>query len=174
MRLSDIMSRPVAVIGETEPAELAHERMTAERVHHFVVVAGRSIVGILSERDLGGRRGESTRRGRLVGELMSPDVVTAGSHTTLRDAANLLRGHAIGCLPIVDDGRLVGIITVSDLLEVLGRGAQAPEPALATRHACQARPAPPWGVARSPSLIKDPDRRGWRRPPPPARRRAAR
>jgi acetoin utilization protein AcuB len=147
MRLVDIMSRPVAVIGQTEPAELAHARMTSERVHHFVVVSGRTIVGILSERDLGGPRGASTRRGRLVGELMSPDVVIAGPRTTLREAANLLRGRAIGCLPVVDNGHLVGIVTVSDLLEVLGRGAAS---------------------------VKDPDRRGSPRPRPRARRRAAR
>jgi CBS domain-containing protein len=46
----------------------------------------------------------------------------------LRDAAAKMRMHCIGCLPIVDDGKLVGITTVSDLLEAIERSAVAPSP----------------------------------------------
>jgi len=45
---------------------------------------------------------------------------------TLRQAANLLRGRTIGCLPVVEGGELVGILTTTDLLELIGRGAEKP------------------------------------------------
>ena len=63
-----------------------------------------------------------------VSSLMSPHTVTVKPDTTLRRAANLMRGHVIGCLPVVEDGKLRGIITVSDLLDCLGRGAESPSP----------------------------------------------
>jgi acetoin utilization protein AcuB len=52
---------------------------------------------------------------------MTAPVATAAPDTTVREAANLLRGRHIGCLPIVEDGRLVGIVTVADLLDLLAR-----------------------------------------------------
>ena len=59
---------------------------------------------------------------------MSRDVVTVEPTTTVRQAANLMRGRYLGCLPVVDGGKLVGMVTTSDLLELLGRGAIAPSP----------------------------------------------
>jgi acetoin utilization protein AcuB len=47
---------------------------------------------------------------------------------TVRQAANLLRGRTIGCLPVVEDGAILGIVTTIDLLELIGRGAERPVP----------------------------------------------
>ena len=44
----------------------------------------------------------------------------------VRQAANLLRGRTIGCLPVLEDGKLVGILTTTDLLEQIGRGSDRP------------------------------------------------
>jgi CBS domain-containing protein len=55
---------------------------------------------------------------------MTSQIVFAKPTTTLRQAANQLRGRSIGCLPILDNGKLVGIVTVSDLLELVGRGIE--------------------------------------------------
>jgi acetoin utilization protein AcuB len=57
---------------------------------------------------------------------MTSPVVTARPETTLRQAANLLRGRTIGCLPVLEEGRLLGIVTTTDLLELIGRGAERP------------------------------------------------
>jgi CBS domain-containing protein len=57
---------------------------------------------------------------------MSHRVVTAAPTTTIREAANLLRGHTVGCLPVLDRGRPVGIVTITDLLELIGRGVEKP------------------------------------------------
>jgi CBS domain-containing membrane protein len=54
---------------------------------------------------------------------MTAPVLTVDSATTIRRTANLMRGRSIGCVPVVDAGRLVGIVTVSDLLALLGRSS---------------------------------------------------
>ena len=53
---------------------------------------------------------------------MTTPVVTATPTMTVRQAANLMRGRSIGCLVVVRAGRPIGIVTVSDLLELMGRG----------------------------------------------------
>jgi CBS domain-containing protein len=128
MRIAEIMKSPVKTVGLDEPAEDAWHKMKADRLRHLVVTEGRAIVGVLSDRDLGGTEaGGSARLGKSVREVMTPDPVTVTGATTLREAANLLRGRAIHCLPVVDDhGRLVGIATTTDLLDLLGRGAERP------------------------------------------------
>jgi CBS domain-containing protein len=58
---------------------------------------------------------------------MSTAVATVGPDETIRRVANLMRGRTIGCVPVLDKKeRLVGIVTVSDLLELLGRGIDRP------------------------------------------------
>ena len=52
--------------------------------------------------------------------------VTADRTDTVRVVANRMRGRSIGCVPVVDRERLIGIVTVSDLLEALGRGIDRP------------------------------------------------
>jgi acetoin utilization protein AcuB len=126
MRLQDFMSRDVETVDERTPADEALTRMRARSLRHLVVMADRRVAGVLSERDLGGRRAASLTRGRTVGELMSRHPVTIGPEATVREAARVLRGRNIGCLPVTDRGRLVGIVTTSDLLEMIGRGAEKP------------------------------------------------
>ena len=127
MRLGEIMQTGVKVAGPDEAAETAFQRMRLQRVHHLVVVDKTGeIVGVLSDRDLGSRRGAILRRNRTVADLMTPRPVTVSPDMSVRQAANLLRGRNIGCLPIVDDGRLVGMVTTSDLLVLIGRGAERP------------------------------------------------
>jgi CBS domain-containing protein len=96
--------------------------MRFNRIHHLVVARGRSVLGVLSDRDAGGRRGASVRTNRAVADLMTAPAVTVGPTMTVREAANLMRGRSIGCLVVVESGRAVGIVTVSDLLELVGRG----------------------------------------------------
>jgi CBS domain-containing protein len=122
MRVQDVMSVNVKTIESAATAEDAWTLMRVNRIRHLVVTGGRRVVGLLSERDLGGARGASARANRLVGELMSAPAVTVESTMTLRQAANVMRGRAIGSLVVVDSSRPVGIVTVSDLLELVGRG----------------------------------------------------
>ncbi len=120
------MSTEVATIDAHQPADVAWSRMNRHRIRHLVAVDGSDLVGIVSERDLGGRSGADVRRGRTVEDLMTPSVVSATPKTTLRQAANMMRSRKIGSLPVFDDDRLVGIITATDVLDELGRGSSRP------------------------------------------------
>jgi acetoin utilization protein AcuB len=124
MRLADLMETSVATVTPELPAEHAWQRMRQRRIHHLVVVDGSRVIGLLSDRDLGSVGGLGLRQNRAVGDLMTRHVVTARPTTTVREAANLMRGRSIGCLPVIQKDRLVGIVTVSDLLMLIGRGAE--------------------------------------------------
>ncbi len=120
MRLGEIMTTPIKTVSPADSAEAAHQLMRLHRIHHLVVMEGKEVVGVVSDRDLGGARGGAVRRSCTVGDLMTRDVATGTPQTTERQAANLLRGRSIGCLPVLDNGKLVGIVTITDLLEILG------------------------------------------------------
>jgi acetoin utilization protein AcuB len=122
MRVQDVMTAGVQTAKPSGKAEDAWELMRAKRIHHLVVTDGARIVGVLSDRDAGGPRGASLRAGRTVADLMTAPAVTVEPETTVRKAANLMRGRSIGCLVIERGGRAAGIVTVSDLLDLLGRG----------------------------------------------------
>lgn len=128
MRVQDVMTEGVQTIAPTSSAEDAWELMQRNDFHHVVVTRGSRVVGVLSHRDAGGRQGEVVRRGRTVEELMTSPVVTVEPTATVRKAANLMRGHSIGCVVVADRGRVVGIVTVADLLDLLGRGVDRPTP----------------------------------------------
>lgn len=126
MRIREVMSEEVQTVAPTVSADQAFEQMRVKNVHHLVVMNSGQLVGLLSERDAGGRRGTAVRQRRTVAELMTPRVVTIRPDATIRQAANLMRGRSIGSLVVVDGRRVAGIVTVSDLLELLGRGAERP------------------------------------------------
>ena len=117
-----MMTAGVKTIAPTAAAEDAWNAMRLNRIHHLVVTNGKQIVGVLSDRDAGGRRGASVRTNRVVADLMTAPAVIADPTLTVREAANLMRGRSIGCLVVVDSGNAIGIVTVSDLLELVGRG----------------------------------------------------
>ena len=128
MRVQDIMTDGVRTVSPTMPAEDAWQLMQQADFHHLVVIDGSRLVGIVSERDLGGPRGRSLRRAKSVADVMTPDVVTVPPDTPVRKAANVMRGRAIGCLVVAVGDRVLGIVTVADLLELLGRGEVRPVP----------------------------------------------
>lgn len=128
MRIAEIMTKAVRSVPPTMPAFQAWELMRRSRIRHLVVTDRGEIRGVLSDRDAGGRRGSNLRAQSTVADLMTSHVVTAEPDTTVRRAANLMRGRTIGSLPVLKGHRLVGIVTVSDLLDVVGRGIDRPRP----------------------------------------------
>jgi acetoin utilization protein AcuB len=146
MRLVEIMSKDVKTAAAAMPAREAWDVMRAANIHHLVVTDGKKIVGIVSDRDLGGARGAALRDKRAVADVMTPNAITARPDTTVKQAANLLRGHVIGCLPVVDGAKLVGIVTTTDLLDLVGKGLAKPDgPSLTfrgTKRATERRQTP--------------------------------
>ena len=128
MRVFEIMSDAVQRVAPTVSASDAIELMGMKRIRHLVVAEGSTLTGIVSERDLGGRNGASGRKDRTVAEMMTRPVVTVARDTPVRKAANLMRGRSIGCLVVTDKGRIVGIVTAADLLELIGRGSDRASP----------------------------------------------
>ena len=127
------MSQSVRSIPTNLDTAAARHLMRSARVRHLVVTDGGRVVGVLSQRDLGGTRTEALPAGN-VARVMSSHVVVVAPETTVREAANLLRGYGIGCLPVVDGKQLVGIVTTSDLLALLcERGHKAPRKSAAPR-----------------------------------------
>jgi len=120
MRIQEIMTTDVHSIESSATLARARELMKARGIRHLVVRRDGRPAGIVSQRDVGGPRGAAPAGN--VADAMSHGFVSIGPDATMRDAANMLRGHVIGCLPVMDDDRLVGIVTISDVLDALGRG----------------------------------------------------
>jgi acetoin utilization protein AcuB len=131
--VSDIMTSGVQTIRPGAPAALARERMRAGRFHHLLVKEGATLVGVVSARDLarGPRRGHEPRR-ITVADFMSPTIVTVTPGTSVHRAANVMRGHSIGCLIVVNATNVAGIVTFADLLNQIDE---------ARRHRRTARPS---------------------------------
>jgi acetoin utilization protein AcuB len=126
MRLREIMRTRVQTISPRETAGVALERMRRGRIRHLVVQDGERIVGVVSDRDIAALG--SLRQVETVEDVMSGPALTCSPDMTLRQAANLLRGRTIGCLPLVEEGKTVGIVTTTDLLELIGAGIERPVP----------------------------------------------
>jgi acetoin utilization protein AcuB len=119
MRTAEIMTYKVETIAPTATTDEARLQMNAQNIRHLVVTEGKRIVGVVSEADLG-------QIARSVEEIMTPDPITTTPDSHLREVANLLRGHRISCLPVVENDRLVGMVTTTDILDVIGRGIERP------------------------------------------------
>lgn len=126
MCVQEVMSTEVVAVGPEETANRAWTKMWRQRIRHLTVMDGERLVGLISERDLGGRDGSEVRNGMRVRDLMSEQVVSATPRTTLRQAANKMRGHTIGSLPVIEKDRVVGIVTATDVLDELGRSSTRP------------------------------------------------
>ena len=117
MRIQDLMSRSVVHVSADAAVAVAREMLLSGEIDHLVVMDGKRIAGVLSGHDLTGQADE-----RPVSEVMRRPVVTIDPQATLRRAAGVMRGRAVGCLPVVDDGKLVGIVTTSDFLTAIAKG----------------------------------------------------
>jgi CBS domain-containing protein len=134
------MRTEIATLGPKDRLDVTQDVMKLGRVRHLPVLDEGRLVGIVSQRDLLSASlsrsldfEPSARRTFLrsveVGEVMAKDVATVGPETPLAEAARLLVGRRIGCLPVVDPGgTLIGLVTETDLLaEAFLGGGRADE-----------------------------------------------
>jgi acetoin utilization protein AcuB len=117
MRIQDVMSKRVVSVSPETPVATAKETLRTEEIDHLVVVDRKRVVGVMAGRDATLARDDDP-----VSTVMSSHVVTVAPEATLRRAASIMRGRAVGCLPVMDKGQLVGIVTTSDLLTALSKG----------------------------------------------------
>jgi acetoin utilization protein AcuB len=100
--------------------------MQEERIRHLVVIDGDDVLGVLSDRDLGGIHGAIARTGKNARDMMTAHALVITPDTDVRDVAKVLRDLVIGCFPVVKDKQLVGIVTTSDLLDVVASAPNTP------------------------------------------------
>lgn len=114
----DIMTRPVITADAGIDVLNAAKRMVAANVGSLIIVSGDRPIGILTERDLVKKviSEAADPRSLNVEEVMSSPLITISSDASLRDAAAQMVKSGVKRLPVTSEGRLVGIITDTDLV----------------------------------------------------------
>lgn len=129
--VSSIMSHPVIALQADHSIHFAISLMRAERIRHLPVVDGRHrLVGLVTQRDLisaessllsapfDAQHSEASLS-VPVSEVMRTGVWAVDVDTPVLEAARILRDHKFGCLPVLDEEKLVGILTAEDFLTLL-------------------------------------------------------
>jgi CBS domain-containing protein len=130
MRVKEFMSREVVTVDAAERLDVAADLMRLARVRHLPVMSGGRLVGMVTERDLlhasspsvTGLEPEAARNwmaGIPVCDVMVENVVTIDPGASMRSAAEMMLYMKIGCLPVIEHGKLVGLITETDCLRLL-------------------------------------------------------
>lgn len=119
--VAELMTRRVAVCHQDETVALAQQMMLWRGVRHLPVLdADGGLVGILSDRDVLRALAERSP-GAHLREVMTHPVQTVAPGTSATEASAILCAGHIDCLPVVQAGRLVGIVTSRDILAERGR-----------------------------------------------------
>ena len=113
MLVRDRMSRKVISVQRQDPIAAARALMQKHGVRQFPVVQEERLVGIVTDRDLR----SAPASAKIVSEVMTSKPTTVGPDVAEDEAARLLRTHKIGALPVVDNGKLIGILAGSDVLD---------------------------------------------------------
>jgi acetoin utilization protein AcuB len=153
MEIARWMKHPVVTAKPLDTVRHAREVMEIRRINQLPVVRNGRLVGIVTDRDLrdaspsvfdvAARRHTEARPETIpVEAVMTPNVLTLAPTVPVMEAARLMRRERIGAVPVVDGGRLVGILTRSDLLDAL---AALAEPRASASPTKRAAPVPPAG-----------------------------
>jgi CBS domain-containing protein len=106
----DLMTTDVTTANPEMPVEELAELMKKLEVRHMIVTnAEREVVGIVSDRDL-------AHRGKKTGDIMTRAPLTVCPDALMRPAMSQMLDRHISSLPVVENGKLVGIITTTDLV----------------------------------------------------------
>lgn len=128
MDVTDLMSRRLITVNKQDPMSLAAELMEHNKIKHLPVVDGDdNLYGIISDRDI--KRASPSDRSELklhemrnlletleVREFMNKRPITTVPRASIQQAAALMVRNGIGCLPVVNETLLVGIVTTTDIL----------------------------------------------------------
>jgi len=123
MLVRDIMRRPAIAVPPGTTLEEAYRTMQREGIRHLPIEDGGRLVGVVTDRDLrlatSALAGSPRTPASPVSEVMARNPETADPEDTVEDAARTMRRKKIGCLPVIEGGRLAGIITGLDLLDAI-------------------------------------------------------
>ena len=114
MQMLHVMTRHPETVGPNDMLLKAKEMMDAGGFRRLPVVHEGRVIGILTERDL--REHGGYLKSTKVDAAMKAPVITVDSKASVEEAARLMLANKIGGLPVVDGGKLIGIVTSSDML----------------------------------------------------------
>lgn len=130
MLVQDLMTTEVFTVDRNEALLTAERMMNLGRIRHVLVLdEDGALAGLVSQRDLfhsglmkalgyGQHAVLKTLDTLVVKEVMTTELVTTTPNTPLRDAADLMFTRKIGCLPVVEGSKLVGVLTESDFVRL--------------------------------------------------------
>lgn len=132
MLVREIMTTEVTTVQETETMFDAAMIFARSSLRHLPVLRDTNLVGVLTERDVkrftpGLLSGVSSEQynhlleSTPLSKVMTRDPMTLKPDQDVADAADIFSTKRFGCLPVVDDGKLVGIVTTSDMLKLLAK-----------------------------------------------------
>lgn len=122
--IEDIMTSRLHTLKASHTIQDANDLMKAQQIRHVPIVndLGR-LIGLVSQRDILASTSPASLRqpeemSASLTYIMTRRVKTIGRTTSLIHAANQLKQHRLGCLPVLDDEKLVGIVTETDFVDV--------------------------------------------------------
>jgi CBS domain-containing protein len=127
MRISEVMTEAAVTDRPDDTLRQAAGKMRAQQTGSLVVMDGEDLVGIVTERDLLNAVATDVPLDTPIFEVMSKDLITVEPATSLRDAARIMTERWIRHLPVLDGGRLVGIVSQRDLAGVLAGALNEPD-----------------------------------------------
>ena len=133
-KVRDVMTAEPIVLQQDQSIAEAAQAMRDGAVGAVLVVDGDRLCGLVTDRDIVVRAvAEARPPGSPVGQVVSPDLVAVGADDETANAARVMQANAVRRLPVLDDGRIVGIVSIGDLAVSQGEnsalaGISAAEP----------------------------------------------
>jgi CBS domain-containing protein len=127
MRISDVMTEAAVTDRPDDTLQQAAGKMREQQTGSLLVLDGQDLVGIVTERDVLKAVATATPLDTPVSEVMSKELITVEPGTSLREAARIMTERWIRHLPVLESGRLVGIVSQRDLAGVLAGALNEPE-----------------------------------------------
>lgn len=130
MNVQELMTRSVITVQDEDDLDFAAQLMLWNNVRHVPVLRDGEVVGMLSDHDVALRttlaRGSHSERRLSCREVMHVPAETISAADPIARAAWWMATCKIGCLPVVEEGRLVGILTSTDLLRHYAEEGERP------------------------------------------------
>ena len=129
--ISTIMTKEIITLSTSDNLETAESLFKSNNIRHIPVVSGSEVIGMLSYTDLlrisfADAVGDNEEdvdsvvyNMFTIEQVMTKNLVTVSSDSTVKEVAEILSKREFHALPVVDDGKLRGIITTTDLIDFL-------------------------------------------------------
>jgi CBS domain-containing protein len=125
--VKEIMMGSPVTLGPEDTLDLVNDVISLGRIRHIPVLDDGKLVGIITERDLMGgavpaifglkqKSKSALLKTYRIKEFMKKKVVTVKPDTPIKDAARLMVEKKVGCVPVLSEGSLVGLVTTTDIL----------------------------------------------------------